>query len=288
MSATEFDGTAEEIGAELVVPSAPPAPTLFRTDDPLLVIERATAVANALKPIIAAQELAQNIQGKDHVKVEGWTTLGAMLGVFPVLVWARRIEPATEYDVELIHYEWITEPGKQRKTKREKARSNYTVNGYDWEARYEARTIDGRVVGAAEGMCSRTESKWAKDPDYALRSMAQTRATSRALRGPLGFIITLAGYSATPAEEVHEDMAPRATRRQSSRPAQAPPPAGPYADAGQIAQLKDAARELKGSQVKLVLGARGVTPGNTPETFFDGVPAALVEDLCKALIQVER
>ena len=43
MSATDFDGTAEEIGAELVVPSAPPAPTLFRTDDPLLVIERATA-----------------------------------------------------------------------------------------------------------------------------------------------------------------------------------------------------------------------------------------------------
>ena len=37
--------------------------------------------------------------------------------------------------------------------------------------------------------------------------MAQTRATSKALRGPLGFIVHLAGFSATPAEEMPSDVA---------------------------------------------------------------------------------
>ena len=32
--------------------------------------------------------------------------------------------------------------------------------------------------------------------------MAQTRATSKALRQPLGFVITLAGFDPTPAEEM--------------------------------------------------------------------------------------
>jgi hypothetical protein len=32
--------------------------------------------------------------------------------------------------------------------------------------------------------------------------MAQTRATSKALRAPLGWIVTLAGYEATPSEEI--------------------------------------------------------------------------------------
>ena len=74
-----------------------------------------------------------------------------------------------------------------------------------WEARVEARTIDGRTVGSAEAMCTRHEANWRSRDDYALRSMAQTRATSKALRQPLGFVITLAGFDPTPAEEIpHE------------------------------------------------------------------------------------
>ena len=48
----------------------------------------------------------------------------------------------------------------------------------------------------------RSEKSWAGRDDFALRSMAQTRATSKALRMPLGFVVTLAGYLATPAEEM--------------------------------------------------------------------------------------
>jgi hypothetical protein len=109
--------------------------------------------------------LTKDIQGKQHVLVEGWTLLGSMLGVFPVTVWTQPVE-----------------------------------NG--WEARVEARTIDGKIVGAAEAQCTRDERLWKTRDDYALRSMAQTRATSKALRQPLGFVMTLAGFEATPEAEM--------------------------------------------------------------------------------------
>jgi hypothetical protein len=164
-----IDTTAEEIGGELV-PVQPAPANLFRTDDPVDVLERATRVAQALKSVIDKQGLVSRIQGREHVRVEGWTTLGSMLGVVPVVEWTRK-----------------TDDG--------------------WEARVVAQTLDGRTVGAAEASCSKSERTWKSRDDYALRSMAQTRATSKALRGPLGFVVTLAGYEATPAEEMPSDGA---------------------------------------------------------------------------------
>jgi hypothetical protein len=171
MSEHTVDATAEEVGAELstdVAPTHVQSQNLFHTDDPVEVITRASRAAEALKGVIRQQGLVSNIQGREHVRVEGWTTLGSMLGVVPVVAWTRP-----------------------------------TADG--WEARVEARTLDGRIVGAAEAMCSKSERTWSKRDDYALRSMAQTRATSKALRGPLGFVVTLAGYEATPAEEMPAD-----------------------------------------------------------------------------------
>jgi hypothetical protein len=115
------------------------------------------------------------ISGREHVRVEGWTMLGALLGVHPYLVWTRRMKDDHD-ELEI-----------------------------GWEARVEARTIDGRVVGSAEAECLYMEANWKGRDDYALRSMAQTRATSKALRQPLGFVITLAGFDPTPAEEMVAD-----------------------------------------------------------------------------------
>lgn len=213
-----IEGEVVEAGAVEVYrePPAPAPVSLFRTDDPIEVIERATKVANALKSVIVQQNLYKRINGRDHVLVEGWTTLGSMLGVVPVVAWSRRVEPVTKYDVEVIHYEWVESGG--RKAKRESGRSQYTVEGYDWEARVEARTMDGRTVGGAEAMCSRNEHTWAKREDYALRSMAQTRAVSKALRGPLGFIVALAGYATTPAEEMPAEPDYVASDNPSAKP----------------------------------------------------------------------
>ena len=149
---------------EIISPE-PTSISLFNTSDPIKVVEQASAVAGALATVIDKHKLYSNIQGRKYVKVEGWTLLGSMLGVFPVCVWTRP-----------------TDDG--------------------WEARVEARTRTGAVVGAAEAQCTRSEKTWASRDDYALRSMAQTRATSKALRLPLGFVVSIAGFEATPAEEV--------------------------------------------------------------------------------------
>lgn len=184
---TDVDSTADEIGTEVAIVEHQPT-TLFRTDDPMEVVEKAGQVADALKGVLVRQRLTKNIQGREHVLVEGWTTLGSMLGVVPVCAWSRKVPDSERvYD----HREKVDKTWQVVKRK-----------GSDWEARVEARTLDGRTIGAAEATCSREEQTWSTRDDYALRSMAQTRATSKALRGPLGFIVTLAGYQATPAEEM--------------------------------------------------------------------------------------
>ena len=82
-----IDATAEEVGTDLE--PVQHTATLFRTDDPVEVLERAGRVADALKSVIDKQGLITRIKGREHVRVEGWTTLGSMLGVVPVVMWTR-------------------------------------------------------------------------------------------------------------------------------------------------------------------------------------------------------
>lgn len=186
MSEPAIDSTAEDLGAELVpqaAPETPAATTLFHTDDPVEVVERASRVANALKSVLVQQGMIQRIGQGEHVRVEGWQTLGGMLGVVPVVVWTRRVQDPD-----------------------------------GWEAKVEARTLDGRIVGAGEAQCDRGESRWKKADEHAIRSMAQTRATSKALAAPLRFVIKLAGFEGTPAEE----MPPPDTGYGRARPERSP------------------------------------------------------------------
>jgi hypothetical protein len=167
MSNTDTNGNGEIVEA-VVVQSQELAPAgLFKTDDPVEVVERATRVADSLKDVISQRELYTMIQGKPHVRVEGWQLVGAMLGVTAVCVETVEVEGG-------------------------------------WKATVEARTADGRVIGSASALCTKNEKRgpWKSADDYARLSMAQTRATSKALKGPLGFVISLAGYQTTPAEEM--------------------------------------------------------------------------------------
>jgi hypothetical protein len=148
--------------------AAPAAPiTLFGTSDPRVALERMSELAKALVDVVRSQKLAVRISGREHLTVEAWRTLAGQLGIVSICEWSRQLE-----------------------------------DGTGWEARVVARTLDGRIVGAAESMCTRMETTWAKRDEYALRGMAETRATSRALRGPLGQIVVLAGYEPAGAEEV--------------------------------------------------------------------------------------
>jgi hypothetical protein len=158
------DEVLDQVGMELEPVQAAPV-TLWHTDDPSEVIRKATETAKVLADVVRKQKLSLKIGDSEHVRIEGWTLLGSMLGVHPFCEWTRELD-----------------------------------NG--WEARVIARTRDGAVVGSGESECLRSERLWATRDDFALRAMAQTRATSRALRQPLGFVMKLAGFEPVAAEEL--------------------------------------------------------------------------------------
>jgi hypothetical protein len=174
-------------GTGELVPYQPQPVSLFGTNDPAGVVEAARAAAIPLVDVIRKQKLSVKIGPSEHVRVEGWTLLGSMLGVFPVCEWTRPLERDGQH--------------------------------IGWEARVEAKTRAGELVGAAESQCTKDEKTWASRDDYALRSMAQTRATSKALRQPLGFVMQLAGFNPTPAEEMPRDEPKkRATAQKTELP----------------------------------------------------------------------
>lgn len=157
------------------------AVTLFGTDEPREVVLRAKAHADALADVIKERGLCTTIQGKAYVHVEAWALLGSQLGVFAVCE-----------DVQPVELEGV----------------------FGFKATVKAVTRHGEIVGRAVAYCMRDEPTWSDNPisksgrklerrtAHALAGMAETRATSRALRKPLGFIVQLAGYQATGAEEM--------------------------------------------------------------------------------------
>jgi hypothetical protein len=167
-----------EVPGTDIVPAATPQ-TIFKTDDPMEIMQRTTEVAEALKQFIAAQGLVSRISGRDYIVVEGWQMLGMMLGVTPVVTATRQ-----------------TDEG--------------------WEAIVELHDRSGRVVGAGEAECLATERTWKNRDDYARRSMAQTRAIGKAFRNTFGFIAKAAGFEATPAEEMPAEQSSQ-TRNGNSR-----------------------------------------------------------------------
>ena len=164
---------AEPQSTDLLVvePQAPLA--LFGTNDPVQVIAAASRVATSLAEVVNQRKLYAVVNGKKFPTVEAWTLLGSMLGVFPITEWVHELRD-----------------------------DNGNVRGF--EARVRAQTLSGRIVGAGEARCIRGESKtWHQGAqEFAMASMAQTRATSKALRGPLDFVFKLAGFQPTPAEEM--------------------------------------------------------------------------------------
>lgn len=133
-------------------------------------VEQATEIANVLSSVIEKQGLFSNIGGKKYIKAEGWQTLGTFLGVVP----------------------------------REKSVIRHDDGSY--EAYVEiVKFRDGTIVGGGSAICSRKEKRWSTADEYAVRSMSITRATGKAFRVGFSWIVTLAGYSPTPEEEIPQE-----------------------------------------------------------------------------------
>lgn len=155
----------------VVEPGDVPAEKNIYDLGPQRLVSRASEIAKALKPVIEQNNLCVTIQGSKHVTCEGWTTLGAMLGVYSQEKEVIAHDDGTfEAHVELI----------------------------------SAKT--GEVVGRGSAVCGIDEPRWAKMPKYARRSMAITRAIVRAFKNTFSWIIKLSGYDPTPFEEVDDGV----------------------------------------------------------------------------------
>ena len=130
------------------------------------VLSIASKIATTLKDVIDTRKLYIKIHGKAYVQVEGWTTLGALLGVLPRELSVEEQDGDIVATVQLI------------------------------------RASDQQVVGRGSAMVGMDEPTWQKRPAYARRSMAVTRATGKAYRLAFSWIMNLAGYEVTPAEEM--------------------------------------------------------------------------------------
>lgn len=166
---------SSEVAVIIETPQTAPAvargPTALYDLSPQAMVHQASEIATALAGVIEKQKLFTSIQGRKHVRVEGWTTLGMMLGILP-----REVE--------------VKE-----------------IDGGDYEATVELYNVkSGQVVGRASALCGKDERRWASADRYARRSMATTRATGKAYRLGFAWILALAGYEATPAEEIPEPV----------------------------------------------------------------------------------
>ena len=134
---------------------------------PTQLVKGATQIADTLALLIRQKKLASIIQGREYVRVEGWTVLGALLGVI------AREENVIEKD-----------------------------DGTYLATVALVRMSDEVVVSRASAECGMDEPTWASRPKYARRSMALTRATGKASRLAFSWIMTMAGFEPTPLEEM--------------------------------------------------------------------------------------
>jgi hypothetical protein len=127
-------------------------------------------LSNELSKLIREKGLSSNIQGKQFVNVEGWQFAGASLGLMPIITNTQDL-------------------------------SNETTIKY--MATCEVRNINtGLVVATGIALCSNGEKTKRYFDEYAILSMAQTRAIGKAYRNLLAWLMKAAGFEATPAEEM--------------------------------------------------------------------------------------
>ncbi len=154
-----------------VVPA--PKKELILEGDPDQQLQFAQKAAKALMNWIGQKPNPVMIRGEQYLEFGDWQILGRFYGATVAIEWSR------PYD-----------------------------SGSGASKGWEARSVvyrNGEIISSAEAMCVRAERRWATADEYAVRSMAQTRASAKALRQAFGWVAELAGMKSTPAEEMSSD-----------------------------------------------------------------------------------
>jgi len=147
-------------------------------------------LSTELSQLIKEKGLSSNIQGKQFVNVEGWQFAGASLGLMPIIT-------------------LTTDLSKDDEIK--------------YMATCEVRNItSGQLVATGIALCSNKEKTKRFFDEYAILSMAQTRAIGKAYRNLLAWLMKAAGFEATPAEEMDFADAKADARAKDETPTKKP------------------------------------------------------------------
>jgi len=227
-----------------------PAPSIFDLR-PSAMIAVATEVANELRSIISSQKLYVKIQNRDYVKCEGWTTMGAMLGITP------------------------------------RERSVLELEDGSYEAHVDLINLrTGVVVGGASALCGSEERRWGDADRYARRSMAITRATGKAYRLAFSWVMTLAGYEPTPYEEMpHEPAAEQQQQTKTRTVVDESSGAKIIAKAGPKKPPYDGSSEAQAKLMQMLVARK------VPEDLWAPIDAAMIgknSDQLDAIIEAVR
>ena len=153
-------------------------------------------LSTELSQLIKEKGLSSNIQGKQFVNVEGWQFAGASLGLMPIITETTDLTRRG------------TEPGQVE---------------IKYMAKCEVRNItSGQLVATGVALCSNFERSKKGFDEYAILSMAQTRAIGKAYRNLLAWLMKAAGFEATPAEEMDFADAKADARAKDESPTKKP------------------------------------------------------------------
>jgi hypothetical protein len=173
--------------------------TALFSQDPEKAYREAQRLVNVVASMCTGPGYLVNIRGKQYPKIEWWTSVSASLGLFPRVLYSKRLDREDEIA---------------------------------YEAKVEVHR-NGQIIASGEAMCSNREERWRNADEYAIKSMSITRASGKAYRIPLSFLAVMAGLEVTPAEEIpaEGDVIPH---REAIHTSHKPEKSGKVASAKQI------------------------------------------------------
>jgi hypothetical protein len=163
-------------------------------DPPETTLANAMTAAKALQTVIAGKKKPVIMNGEQYLEFEDWQTCGQFYGLtvgthdaVPVEIDGVKGAKARADLVDLRTGQVIEGAGAEAYCMRDEEKWN-TRPKYEWQGEGDDRhkvKVGDEVV-----------------PWFQLASMAQTRAGAKAFRNRLAWVVVLAGYRPTPAEEM--------------------------------------------------------------------------------------
>jgi len=238
-------------------------PDIFVARDPVLVIEEARKAAKVLVSVVSQKPRKVMMNNEQYLEFEDWMTVAKFYGC----------------TVKVRNTNFLDLGG---------------VKGF--EATADVLDRDGRVISSADAMCLNDEEKWSTRPKYEwkdkldaegkkiwnktknkyegerikigedqvplfqLRSMAQTRACAKAFRNVFSWVVVLAGYRPTPAEEM-DGLAQTQEGKPPLQPPQEKAGEGEKKDGGSTAEGESHISQKEGNMLFAKFKGKGVQSG---------------------------